>query len=71
MKEAFKYDRRNILVIFYIYLLSKEAFFHPFFYKSPLVLFPLRFCLILFIISSDLALNAFFYFNDNTLSDLV
>ena len=65
MKEAFKYDRRNILVIFYIYLLSKEAFFHAFFYKSPLVLFPLRFCLILFIISSDLALNAFFYFNDN------
>ena len=65
MKEAFKYDRRNILVIFYIYLLSKEAFFHAFFYKSPLVLFPLRFCLLLFIISSDLALNAFFYFNDN------
>ena len=65
MKEAFKYDRRNILVIFYIYLLSKEAFFFFFFYKSPLVLFPLRFCLLLFIISSDLALNAFFYFNDN------
>ncbi len=65
MKEAFKYDRRNILVIFYIYLLSKEAFFHAFLYKSPLVLFPLRFCLLLFIISSDLALNAFFYFNDN------
>ena len=65
MKEAFKYDRRNILVIFYIYLLSKEAFFHAFLYRSPLVLFPLRFCLLLFIISSDLALNAFFYFNDN------
>jgi len=65
MKEAFKYDRRNIMVIFYIFLLSKEAFFHAFFYKSPLVLFPLRFCLLLFIISSDLALNAFFYFNDN------
>ena len=65
MKEAFKYDRRNILVIFYIYLLSKEAFFQAFFYKSPLVLFPLRFCLLLFILSSDLALNAFFYFNDN------
>ena len=65
MKEAFKYDRRNILVIFYIYLLSKEALFHAFLYKSPLVLFPLRFCLLLFIISSDLALNAFFYFNDN------
>ena len=65
MEEAYKYDRRNILVIFYIYLLSKQAFFHAFLYRSPLVLFPLRFCLLLFIISSDLALNAFFYFNDN------
>ena len=65
MEEAFKYDRRNILVIFYIYLLSKQAFFHAFLYRSPLVQFPLRFCLLLFIISSDLALNAFFYFNDN------
>ena len=65
MLEAFKYDRRNIIVIFYIYSLSKEPFFHAFLYKSPLVLFSLRFCLLLFIISSDLALNAFFYFNDN------
>ena len=65
MEEAFKYDRRNILVIFYIYLLSKQAFFHAFLYRSPLVQFPLRFCLLLFIVSSDLALNAFFYFNDN------
>ena len=37
MEEAFKYDRRNILVIFYIYLLSKQAFFHAFLYRSPLV----------------------------------
>ena len=65
MEEAFKYDRRNIIVIFYIYFLSKQAFFHAFLYRSPLVLFPLRFCLLLFILSSDLALNAFFYFNDN------
>ena len=43
----------------------KQAFFHAFLYRSPLVLFPLRFCLLLFILSSDLALNAFFYFNDN------
>ena len=27
-------------------------------------LFPLRFCLLIFIISSDLALNSFFYFDD-------
>ena len=65
MEESFKYDRRNILVIFYKYLLSKQAFFHAFLYRSPLVLFPLRFCLHLFITSSDLALNAFSYFNDN------
>ena len=65
MEEAFKYDRRNLLVIVYIYLLSKQAFFHAFLYRSPLSIFPLRFCLLLFIISSDLALNALFYFNDN------
>ena len=65
MEEAFKYDRRNLCIIFYIYLLSKQAFFHAFLYRSPLVIFPLRFCLLLFIISSDLALNALFYFNDN------
>ena len=65
MEEAFRYDRRNIIETFYIYLLSKQAFFHAFLYRTPLILFPLRFCLLLFILSSDLALNAFFYFNDN------
>ena len=65
MEEAFKYDRRNIMVLFYIYLLSTQAFLHAFLYRSPLVLFPLRFCLLLFVISSDLAFNSFFYFNDN------
>ena len=65
MEEAFKYDRRNYCIIFYIYFLSKQAFFHAFLYRSPLEIFPLRFCLLLFIISSDLALNALFYFNDN------
>ena len=65
MEESFKYDRRELCEIFYIFLLSKQAVFHAFFYWSPLVVFPLRLCLLLFIISSDLALNAFFYFNDN------
>ena len=65
MEESFKYDRRNYIIIFCIYLLSKQAFFHAFLYRSPLVLFPVRFCLLLFIISSDLAFNAFFYFKDN------
>ena len=62
--EAKKYDLRNICVIFYIFLLAKQAIFHAFLFKSPLELFPLRFCLLLFIISSDLALNAIFYFDD-------
>ena len=65
MEESFKYDKRQICEIFYIYLLSKQAIFHAFLYRSPLVVFPLRLCLLFFIISSDLALNAFFYFNDN------
>ena len=51
-------------LIFYIFLLTKQAIFYAFLFKSPLELFPLRFSLLLFIISSDLALNALFYFDD-------
>ena len=64
-EEAIKYDHRAICEIFFIYLISKQAIFHAFFFKSPLQLFSLRLCLLFFIFSSDLALNAFFYFNDN------
>ena len=64
-EEAIKYDLRSLCEIFFIYLLSKQAIFHAFFFKSPLSLFSLRLCLLLFIFSCDLALNAFFYFNDN------
>ena len=63
-EEAIKIDYRPMCRIFYIYLLSKQAFFHAFLYRSPLVLFPLRFCILIFIISSDLGLNAIFYFDD-------
>ena len=63
-EEEIKYDLRSICKIFYIYLLAKQAFFHAFLYSSPLSLFPLRLCLLIFIISSDLALNAIFYFDD-------
>ena len=63
-EEAIKYDMRSICIIFYIFLLSKQALFHAFLFKSPLELFPLRFCLFIFIFSSDLALNAFFYLDD-------
>ena len=63
-EEAIKYDMRSICAIFYIFLLSKQAAFHAFLYRSPLESFHLRFCLLIFIISSDLALNAFFYLDD-------
>ena len=63
--EAIKYDKRNIFRIAYIYLLSKQIIFKTFFQKSPLELFSLSFILFIFMFSSDLALNALFYFNDN------
>ena len=63
-KEAIENDLRPLCRIFYIYLLTKQIFFHAFLYKSPIVLFPLRLCLLIFIISSDFALNALFYFDD-------
>ena len=63
-KEAIKYDMRSICAIFYIFLLSKQAVFHTFLFKSPLEPFSIRLCLLLFITSSDLALNAFFYLDD-------
>ena len=63
-EEAIKYDMRSICAIFYIFLLSKQATMHTFLYKSPLESFQIRFCLLLFVISSDLALNAIFYLDD-------
>ena len=64
-KEAIKYDLREFCVIFYIFALAKQIFFHTFLFKSPLELFSLRLILFLFILSSDLALNSLFYFNNN------
>ena len=63
-EEAIQYDYRSICEIFYIFLLSKQAICHAFLFRSPLVLYPIRFCLLIFIFSSDLALNAFFYLDD-------
>ena len=63
--EAIKYDKRNILRVTYIYLLSRQIIFKTIFQRSPLELYPLRFILFIFMFSSDLALNALFYFNDN------
>ena len=64
-EEAKKYDLRQTFVIFYIFALSKQIFFHTFLYRSPLELFSLRLILFIFIFSCDLALNSLFYFNDN------
>ena len=63
-EEAIKYDMRSICIIFYIFLLSKQIIMHCFLFKSPLEIFPLRFCFLIFIISCDLALNAFLYLDD-------
>ena len=63
-KQAIKHDYRSICLIYYIILLSKQAVFHAFLFKSPLELFSLRLCLLIFIFSSDLALNALFYLDD-------
>ena len=63
--EATKYDKRSLFKILYIYLLSKQIIFHTFLLKSPLELFPLRLCLFIFMISTDLALNSLLYLNDN------
>ena len=63
-EEAIKHDMRSICAIFYIFLLSKQVIFHTFLYKSPLESFPLRLSLLIFITSSDLALNAIFYLDD-------
>ena len=63
--EAVRYDRRNIIRVFYIYLLSKQIIFRTFLQKSPLEIFPIRLTLFIFMLSCDLALNALFYFNDN------
>ena len=44
--------------------MSKQVIFHAFLFKSPLEVFSIRLCLLIFIYSSDLALNAFFYLDD-------
>ena len=63
-EEAIKYDLRSVCLIYYIFLLSKQAIFHAFLFKSPLEVFSIRLCLLIFIYSSDLALNALFYLDD-------
>ena len=49
---------------FFIYFYYQNNPYYAFLFWSPLELFPLRLCLLIFIISSDLALNAIFYLDD-------
>ena len=64
-KEATKYDNRNICQILYIFLLSKQIIFHTFFEKSPMVTFPVKIGLLIFMMTFDLTLNALLYTNTN------
>ena len=62
---AIKYDKRKFCKIFYICILTKENIINIIFFKTPLDLFSLRFCIFIFIYSSDLAFNTIFYSNEN------
>ena len=62
-EEAVEYDKRPFFKIFYIFLITKEVIFHTFLYKTPLELLSIKICVLIFILSSNLAFNAFFYFN--------
>ena len=63
-EEAIKYDKRSLCSIYHIFLISKQAIMHAFFYKSPIEPFPLRLSVLKFLLGCDLALNAFFYTDD-------
>ena len=58
--EAIKYDKRNILRVAYIYLLSRQIIFKTLFHRNPLELTSLRIILFIFMFSCDLSLNALF-----------
>ena len=60
-----KYEKIAFLRIFYIFLINIENTLYTFAYQHPLELKPLKICLLLFNISSDIPLNAFFYLSDN------
>ena len=63
-EEAKLYEKRNFLKILCIMLILKEKIINTFCFKSPLELQSLRICLLIFIYSSNFALNTIFYFSD-------
>ncbi len=64
-EEAIEYDRRPFIKIFYIFLLSKQTIFHTFIDKSPMELISIKICIFIFVFSTSLTFNAFFYFNSH------
>ena len=63
-EEAIKYEKRKFCKIFWIIIALKEKIINTFFFNSPLELKSIRICLLLFIYSSNFALNTIFYFSD-------
>jgi hypothetical protein len=63
-ETAIKYDKRDFFRILYICLLSKEHILKAIFFKIPIFMRGLNLCLLIFIYSSDLALNTMFYTNE-------
>ena len=63
-EEAKKYEKRGILSIYHIFLISKQIIMHTIFYKSPIEPLCLRLSLLISIFQFDLALNAYFYTDD-------
>ena len=67
-EEAKKYDKRNLCLIYYIFLIAKQVIMHAFLYKSPLEPLSLRLSVLKFIFGCDMALNAIFY-TDSKISE--
>ena len=64
-ETAIKYDKRSILRIFMICLISRDYIINLIFFKNPLYPKKFRIILIIFAFSADLALNSIFYSNEN------
>ena len=64
-EEAIKSDKRSLLRIFYIFLLSKDIIFHSLILRSPFDSISVLGAAFIFIVSSQLFFNSLFYFDEN------
>ncbi len=62
---AINFEKRSFWRIYYICILSTENVINTFIFRTPLEVQSLRFSLFIFSYTCDLALNAFFYLNQN------